>query len=95
MTDLEKKDSIIHSMAYSLRESLQWSLVEEKEPPYRVPFAMQDDLWHNVEVDNKSDAVRIIEKAIENMTDGSFQFYTEPIKVSPKYRHLFGSSEVK
>ena len=43
MTDLEKKDSIIHSMAYSLRESLQWSLVEEKEPPYRVPFAMQDD----------------------------------------------------
>ncbi len=89
MTDLEKKDGIIQSMAYALRESLQWSLVEEKEPPYRVPFTMEWDLGKFVEVDDKTAAVRIIEKAIENMTDGSFQFYDGGVIVPEEYQYLF------
>ncbi len=60
------KDSIINSLAAALLESLTWNYIEHKQPPYRVPCAIQGDLWRWQTTSDKGEAYEIIKRAVES-----------------------------
>ena len=64
-TNMNTENKIIRSLALALRESLNWSLVEDKEPPYRVPSAIQGDLWEFTECKSRAKALATIDKAVK------------------------------
>lgn len=65
--EIEKKDRIIRNLSLALREAIQWWLVEGKQPPYQVPYAMDGDLWKQTEESDKAKAIQLFSYAIERM----------------------------
>jgi len=62
----------VASLKAALTDRLIWSLVEEKPgPKYRVPSAIQYDLFLWKEVDGKEKAYKAIQKAVEDVVNKS------------------------
>jgi hypothetical protein len=61
----DDKDLVIRSLASALKEALLWWLVDGRQPPYRVPMAIQADLWKWTTAKDKAKAHEVIVKAVD------------------------------
>ena len=66
-----KEQAVIDSLADALKEALIWLCIEGKEPPYRVPYAIQGDLSKHTEVMDKAEAYKIISEAVKKASQVS------------------------
>lgn len=61
---LNTQGLVAQGLAAALFESMQWQFVESSTSPYRVPCAIQGDLWLWRTVKDKQEAINTIKKAI-------------------------------
>jgi hypothetical protein len=58
-------DSIIKGLSEALKEALIWLYIEGKQPPYRVPYAIDSDFWKMTAEPDRRDALGLIKDAVD------------------------------